>query len=235
MTPILFTVLFALLPALVSADCTIFTPITNYTANSNNTIPISAGQTCNGPKKCWYTNVMYGGNPNASEYDIYHIQEGGIITANSTLDYNTTAADKTSLLNLIAANTDFKPQTITTNETGGYGYGRPVGNSGYLGFTPYMTCYNGTVSGCSGDGFPRNGTVITGCAPQGMNDASCTKNGQTANGNICLQGLISWVNTTEAVANRTSAPSENGSAAAVRRADAALIAAAAGLVIAFMV
>lgn len=235
MTPILLTLPLALLPALVSADCTIFAPGAQYTTVSNNTIPLSDGQTCIGPKKCWYTSINNGGAINITEYNVYPIAMGGIITASPTLDYDTTPADKTSLLNLIAVNTDFKPQTISYNETGGYGFGRDVGTSGYVGFTPHMTCYNGTVSGCSGDGFPMNGTVITGCTPQGSTGPSCTTTGQLPNGDACLQGTISWVTTDEATANGTSAPSEHVNAAAIRKADAALIAAAAGVAIAFII
>ncbi|GAB7344684.1 hypothetical protein MBLNU457_3165t1 [Dothideomycetes sp. NU457] len=233
MISILLTLPFALLPALVSADCSIFKPDMNYTTVSKDAIPLSAGQTCNGPKDCWYHNLDAFG-VNMTKYNLYPIQIGGIITANSTIDYNTTVADKTSLLNLIAANTEFKPQTITTNLTTGVGYGRNAGTSGYMGYKPYLTCYNGTVSGCSGDGFPMNGTVIAGCMPQGQNGPQCSTTGQLSNGDPCLYGVITWVNTTEAVANRTHAPSESGSAATVRRADAALIAALVGVVIAFI-
>jgi len=235
MIPILLTLPFALLPALVSADCSSFTPDTHYTALANQTFALSNGQTCNGTKMCWYTSLNADPSVNASQYDVYHIRTGGLVTYNSTIDYITDPTNKTTLSRLIAHTTDFEPASITTNETGGYGFGVPAGSSGYVGFTAQMTCYNGTVSGCSGEEFPTDATVITACTPNGSSEP--TSQCSTPGGYGCLQGTIEWVTTDKATADGTSGAfthEQQSSAVVVRGANAAMIIAVAGLVIAFM-
>ena len=230
--------LVALLPALAAADCTTFTPDTQdgqavYTTPGR-TIAISDGQTCAGPKECWY------GSPptvNVSSYNIYDIMVGGLITDNRTISISGSQDTLNSLYTLItkATNLAFIP-SVTTNETDGFGFGVQANSSGYVGFTPTHNCVKGTVSGCSSQEFPNDGTVLEACSPKTVqNNDKCT----TPGGYDCVAGTVSWVATDRETANETHctpcALERQASAGAVKGTDIALVMAVAGAVVAFMV
>ena len=66
------------------------------------------------------------------------------------------------------AATNFNKTVVMNYTTGLSGLQLPIGRSGYLGFTPLLRCFDGTLAGCGGGGDDdddpvRDGTAILAC------------------------------------------------------------------------
>ena len=197
------SLLFLLLTPLVAAQCKTFTPNKNastsaisYTA-SGPEIPISWGLTCNGTTACNFGS--YGSlQPNVTQEGPL---PGSLVTDNRTLNWTSSShstAAQSSLFDLITKTSNVTlASSLSDNTTGGVGFQREPGQSGYVVFIPYHTCVSGALSGCSGTDYPSDGTVVEACAPYTPPGPQCN----TGKGLSCMAGEVTFVNTDLQTAN----------------------------------
>jgi len=186
--------------------------------------PVTNGVTCNPPPGLAGCSYGPDGSSTTPNNTGQVVQAGGT-WADSRRIFPVTVTNSASLWATIqhaVPDTTFWP-FILRNDTEAYPASTILaGQSGYLSFIPYEHCVNGTISGCTGDGFPADGTNITVCAPKSLpvGVGNCT----TPGGTNCLDGIVKWQYTDATTAAgvkcyicTTSAKSAGTNAASVMR------------------
>lgn len=214
----LLILLLALLLSTAHADCTTFTPhsvITTGNATSSTTqgsplpgtntsspvfttqisvIPLMSGVTCSTTLAgCTYGPPGSGTTPNYTGQIVYI--RGAPVTSYRRMlprDLNNSDSLWATIQRAIPDTTFWLD--IGKSDFASYGsFTILPGQSGYLSFTTYENCVNGTFSGCIGEGFPADGTTSTVCAPRSLpvGVRNCTSPG----GVNCLDGVVGWTYT----------------------------------------
>lgn len=193
----------ALLPCLVHAACTSFQPTTKI--NNDGLLPftqpiiISSVVTCNGPWNCIATGGP--GSPTQAPSRLnttilVPTSWGGIVSEGPLLSIPTVGTVNENILTLIsrASNLTFEEFfTVTTSGSIQEASLLP-GQSAYATFTPAFNCISGILNGCTGDGYPANGTVVTACAPLQSGQPSACFHGVHG----CLAGVYNFTITSNA-------------------------------------